>query len=43
MDIPLGRVTTFNVYHLMRVSDPVELFPIHEQLIEGSGSAPPVV
>ena len=28
LEIPLGEVCAFNVYHLMQVDDPAALFPI---------------
>jgi hypothetical protein len=32
LEIPLGKVCKFNVYHLMEIDDPVEVFPV--KLIE---------
>jgi hypothetical protein len=28
LELPIGEVCKFNVYHLMKIVDPVELFPI---------------
>jgi hypothetical protein len=29
LEIPLGQVCAFNIYHLMQVDDPAALFPIN--------------
>lgn len=36
-DIPLGEISEFNVYHLLQKADPLGLFPITCQKIEGKG------
>ena len=35
LDIPLGQISEFCIYHLMPVTDPTEYFPIYEQTIRG--------
>ncbi|KAK3719613.1 hypothetical protein LTR37_004150 [Vermiconidia calcicola] len=37
MEISMGEVCEFNIYHLMRIEDPAEYFPIEVLLSEGSG------
>lgn len=34
LEIPLGQVCEFNIYHLMEIDDPVELFPIKYMEVE---------
>ncbi|KAH8705427.1 hypothetical protein BGW36DRAFT_310987 [Talaromyces proteolyticus] len=40
LDIPMGPVSEFCMYHLMTVSDPCENFPITAIVMEGSNTAP---
>lgn len=40
LDIPMGPVSEFCMYHLMTVSDPCEHFPILSVVMEGSYTAP---
>lgn len=37
-DIPMGEVCEFSVYHILEKVDPVKLFPIHHQLLPGTGT-----
>ncbi|KAJ5948239.1 hypothetical protein N7466_001254 [Penicillium verhagenii] len=36
-DIPMGEVCEFSVYHILEEIDPVEFFPIHHQVLPGTG------
>jgi hypothetical protein len=38
-DIPLGPSAEFCIYHTMAVEDPLEYFPIRQQIIPGTGQA----
>ncbi|CRG83592.1 hypothetical protein PISL3812_00945 [Talaromyces islandicus] len=40
LDIPMGPVSEFCMYHLMTISDPCEFFPIIATIVEGSNTAP---
>ncbi|OQU99618.1 hypothetical protein CLAIMM_05228 [Cladophialophora immunda] len=40
LDIPLGQVSEFCMYHLMPINDPLEHFPVYAQTVEGSNTAP---
>lgn len=37
-DIALGQISEFNIYHLLESVNPLELFPIHQQTLDGSGT-----
>lgn len=36
-EVPMGQVSEFCIYHIMQIADPVELFPIKMNILEGAG------
>jgi hypothetical protein len=40
LDIPMGPVSEFCMYHLMMISDPCEFFPIIATILRGPNTAP---
>lgn len=40
LDIPLGQVSEFCMYHLMVLDDPLEYFPVQVHMIKGTNTAP---